>query len=284
MLGASHAGSWYPTGRALEEMLEETMEEVAVARGEGLVRTVIVPHAGYRFCLKTSLHAFAHVDPSLYDTVIVLGPSHRVSINCCTIADAVKAECPLGDIDFDMDIIAHLTGKHKRLFEKLDTETAEIEHSLEMEFPQIKYIFKSKPFKLVPIMVGHITPEKCAEVARALNEVCNDRTLIVISSDFSHWGARFGYQYLPEGAGAIHERIEQLDREATHKISTGDPAKFWQYLRDTRNTICGKFPILIAMNMFPNGRYEWPHYSHSSNITAMNDSCVSYMAGVIRTE
>lgn len=283
MLGASHAGSWYPTGRALVSMLDETMSDVSVTKATGLVRAVIVPHAGYRFCLKTSLHAFAHVDASLYDTVIVLGPSHRIPINCCTIANAAQAECSLGNIEFEMNIVKHLTEKYPKLFEKLDIETAEIEHSLEMEFPQIKYVFKDKQFKMVPIMVGHITPEKCAEVARALNEVSNERTLVVISSDFSHWGGRFGYRYLPNVEGHIYERIEQLDRAATVQISTGDPTQFWKYISETKNTICGKFPILIAMNMFHGASYEWPHYSHSSNITDMNDSCVSYMAGVIRT-
>ena len=284
MLGASHAGSWYPgASDSINSMCDEALREAKFTAGAGTVRAIVVPHAGYRYCLKTSMHAFAQIDPSLYDKVVVIGPSHRVSIRCCTIADAKVAECPLGNIDFDSGIVNALLTNHPNLFEKLDIPTAELEHSLEMEFPLLKYMFKDKPFTIVPIMVGRITPEKAAEVAQALNGVFDDRTLLVVSSDFCHWGARFGYQYLPEGGGAVHERIARLDREGTEKISSGDPSEFWRYIERTKNTICGRLPILIMMNLFRNGKTDWPAYSHSSDITRTDDSCVSYMAGVLRT-
>ena len=284
MLSASHAGSWYPGGEgALNSMLDDALRSAKFTPGAGTVRAIVVPHAGYRYCVKTSMHAFAQIDPALYDKVIVLGPSHRVAIRCCTIADAKVAECPLGNIEFDAGIVSTLLSKHGDLFEKLDLETAELEHSLEMEFPLLRYIFKDKKFTIVPIMCGRMSPEKAAAVASALGEVTDDRTLLVISSDFCHWGARFGYQYLPEGGGAVHERIARLDREGTEKISTGDPNEFWKYIERTKNTICGRIPILIMMNLFRNGKTDWPAYSHSSDITSKDDSCVSYMAGVLRT-
>ena len=284
MLGASHAGSWYPTGKALDKMLNSAMAEVRYKPEPGHVRAIIVPHAGYRFCVKTSLHAFAQLNPEDYDRVVVMGPSHRLAIDYCTIADARAAETPYGPIPFDTAMADELISKHPKMFKKLDIQTSENEHSLEMEFPLLKFIFKSKEFKIVPIMVGHVGPEKCRELAEALEPFYDKRTLLVISSDFCHWGERFRYQYLPDTPGEIYERIEALDREATVQIATGDPSKFADYLSKTHNTICGRFPILVMMNLIKGMHASFPHYSHSSNITSKYDSCVSYMAGVIRTD
>jgi AmmeMemoRadiSam system protein B len=259
------------------------MSQVHITDQPGLVRAIIVPHAGYRHCIQTSLHAFAQVKPDLYDRVFVLGPSHRVRIRCCTIADADCAESPYGEIPFDSQVVAELVGSFPRLFEKLDLKTAEIEHSLEMEFPILKFIFREKTFQMIPIMIGGIDFEKCGEVAAALSAYADRRTLFVISSDFCHWGDKFRYTYLPEGPGEIYERIEKLDRLAAERISTGNPDEFTAYLDETKNTICGRRAILIMMNIFREGNVEWPHYSHSSNITSRDESAVSYMAGVVRT-
>jgi AmmeMemoRadiSam system protein B len=284
MLRAAHADSWYPTGPALASMLADAASRVQAAPSAGLVRAIVVPHAGYRYCVQTSMHAFAQLRPELYDRVFVLGPSHSTPIACCTIADATSAESPLGPIPFDTDAVAALLAEHPKLFEKLDRRTAEIEHSLEMEFPLLKFVFQAAPFKIVPIMVGSIGPAKCCEVAAALKKFAEPRTLFVISSDFCHWGDRFRYTYLPEVPGEVWQKIERLDRWATERISTGDPAEFACYLDETRNTICGRHPILIMMHLFPGSRIEWPHYSQSSNITSRHDSSVSYMAGVLRTD
>jgi len=216
----------------------------------------------------------------------VIGPSHFVPLACCAIPDAASAECPLGDIPFDMPVIERLTSVHSSLFRRLDAKTAEVEHSCEMMLSLVKSVFAGKPFTVVPIMVGEIGLEQCAEVAAALRDVVDvvdDRTLVVVSSDFCHWGERFEYQFLPDGEGAIHERIKSMDLEGAAMITTGDPAQFWEYTERTQNTICGKRPIIIMMSLFDNWTVTWPHYSQSSQVTSRDDSSVSYLAGVVRT-
>ncbi|OHT13043.1 Protein MEMO1 [Tritrichomonas foetus] len=283
ILHASHMGTWYPAGNQLTTMFDKAYSAASVSSSQKLVRAIIVPHAGYSFCIRTSMNAFKSIDPSLYDRVFVLGPSHQIPIRYCTIADASSAESPYGDIPFDVEVAEHLLNKFPSLFKKLDCRTAEIEHSLEIEFPILKYIFREKPFTLVPIMVGSISYKMCEKVAEALSEYASDpRTLFVISSDFCHWGARFGYQYLPEGDGKIYQKITQLDKEAADMIATGDSLKFKSYIDKTQNTICGRLPIMIMMHMFGEMEAEFPAYSLSENITSKYDSSVSYFAGVIR--
>lgn len=266
-------------------MLTSALEGAKVTQSPGLIRSIIVPHAGYVYCVETSMHAFAALDPTNYDRVFVLGPSHSMYVSNCTIADATEAECPLGNIPFDVEVCENLLKNHSKLFKKLNVRQAAQEHSLEMEFPLLKFMFKDHPFKIVPIMVGDVSFKGCQDLAKAFEPYSKDtRTLFVISSDFCHWGARFDYTYLPDGDGQIWERIKSLDKQASEMISTGDPNKFYDYLKKTKNTICGRDPILTMMFMYPGMRAEFPSYSQSSHITKKNDSSVSYFAGIIRTD
>jgi AmmeMemoRadiSam system protein B len=267
-------------------MLKSAAGQVTKSSEEGAIRAIIVPHAGYSYCVGTAMHAFCNLDPSMYDRIFVIGPSHQISIDCCTIADATRAESPFGDIPFDTEACTHLLSAYPKLFQKLATRTAEIEHSMEMEFPLLKYVFGEVPFKIVPIMVGSINSATAARIAAALKEVTTNRTLYVISSDFCHWGRRFGFTYLPDTKGAVWERIEAMDREGAVEISSGDPGRFDAYLSRTGNTICGRWPISIMMHLFRSEgvKAEWPSYSQSSNIEDRSDSSVSYFAGIFRSK
>lgn len=285
MLPATHMNSWYPSGRRLDQMLTEAYNEAKISNGKGLIKAIIVPHAGYVYCVRTSMHAFRNLDPSAYDRVFVLGPSHHIGMSYCTIANATSAESPYGEIPFDTDVCNKLTTTYPSLFKKLDIETASEEHSMEMEFPLLKFVFKDKPFKIVPIMVGQLSFEACQSTANAISQFVKDqRTLLVISSDFCHWGARFGYSYLPNVDGQVFEKIRNLDQEGGKMISSGDPKCFKDYLDSTRNTICGRNAILIMMFIFQGKHAEFLNYSQSSQITSKNDSSVSYYSAIIRDE
>ena len=288
ILNAAHMGLWYPTGAQLDHMIEKAYEAATISNNDGLIRAVIVPHAGYTYCLKTSLYAYKNIDPDKYDRVFILGPSHHYPINYCTIADATSAETPYGELQFDVDTAQELLNNYHLLFKKLNLIAAEKEHSLEMQFPLIKYIFKDRQVKIVPIMVGSLTYDDIKRVSKAFKKYSDDpRTLFIISSDFCHWGKRFGYQYLPEIPDDSHKKIfqiiEKLDREASQMISSGKPKKFIQYLHKTNNTICGRISILILMKLFKEkSYYEFLSYSMSENITSLNDSSVSYYSAIIR--
>jgi AmmeMemoRadiSam system protein B len=201
------------------------------------------------------------------------------------IPDATSADTPYGAIPFDIECCESLLSHHRELFRKLDVRTAEQEHSLEMEFPLLTYVFGRTAFRIVPIIVDGCSVEGAEKIANALREFTDDpQTLVVVSSDFCHWGERFRYTHLPSGGGQIYERIERLDREAAELIASGKPGRFAAYLSQTRNTICGRNAILVMMHLYTAFRAEFPAYSRSGNITSEHDSCVSYFAGIIRTE
>ena len=120
---------------------------------------------------------------------------------------------------------------------------------------------------------------------RVLADYLDDASnLFVISSDFCHWGNRFGFTYHDKSAGPIHKSVEQLDRLGMRLIEGGDPAAFTAYLEQHGNTICGRHPIGVLMNALKSCRTRFTtrfvRYAQSSQAVTMSDSSVSYATAV----
>ncbi len=229
-----------------------------------------MPHAGYRYCIGTSMHAFQSVNMSNYDRVFVIGPAHRFRLRACRIPDATEAETPYVPLPFDLETVSLLQSRHPSLFVPISVNLAELEHSVEMQFPLLKFMADKAEHipKIVPVVVGHLLASDRTHIGNILREFGQDsQTLFVISSDFCHWGQDFDFTEIPDGAGKIYERIERLDLEAADIISSGNVSAFTDYLDRTRNTICGQEPIILMMLSLPDVKGEFPAYSQSKNVT-----------------
>ena len=195
----------------------------------------------------------------------------------------------------------------------MSQDVDEDEHSLEMHLP---YIYKvllrsfSKPADfpaLVPILVGNTTPSKEREYGSILASYLQDPTSVfIVSSDFCHWGLRFGYTYyLPQstmrpregirlsassklGQGCqIFESIDRLDHMTIEAIESGNHSALIENLQSTGNTVCGRHPIGIAMCALEGLRkdqastvhpspFRFIRYEQSSQCAEVGDSSVSY--------
>lgn len=77
--------------------------------------------------------------------------------------------------------------------------------------------------KIVPIMVGFLKGSMDTDFASNLQKYFNDNeNLFVFSTDFCHWGKRFGYTYYNEADGEIHESIKKMDHDGMAKIEQKD--------------------------------------------------------------
>jgi len=75
------------------------------------------------------------------------------------------------------------------------------------------------------------------------------------------------------------------------KISLQEPGAFAEYLREYRNTICGRHPIGVLLNCLdlmkeaPGGGIthdvRFNRYEQSGQVTKKNDSSVSYASGIV---
>lgn len=175
------------------------------------------------------------------------------------------------------------------LFDWFDLRDDEEEHSIEMHLPFIVRHFARAGAELprvVPIVVGSLSAAQHRAFAESLRPLLADPgTVFAISSDFCHWGARFRFTAYDPRAGAIHQSIEAMDREGMAAIASRDPARFREYISRTRNTICGRHAFSILLELLPlvddAFRLDWSDYTQSSRVTEMDDSSVSYAAGVL---
>ena len=189
------------------------------------LRGIISPHAGYRYSGPTAAHAYRHLADSLRDgsveRVFVLGPSHHVHINGCAVSGAATLATPLGALAVDTETCSRLaaTGRFRYLKRPEDEE----EHSLEMQFPFVAAALV--PLRatgtrlplIVPIMVGSLSTEQETEYGRILCPLLADASsAFIVSSDFCHWGERFGYTFTGDakpGGATIAQAVEKLDRQ-----------------------------------------------------------------------
>lgn len=99
-------------------------------------------------------------------------------------------------------------------------------------------------------MVGVLSLEREAEFGQVLAPYLADpQNLFVVSSDFCHWGQRFRYTHYDEQCGAIYQSIERLDREGMELIERLEPSLFAAYLKKYNNTICGRHPIGVFLQV-----------------------------------
>ena len=117
-----------------------------------------------------------------------------------------------------------------------------------MHLPYIRKLFWEKPITLVPLMVGHVPPEKMDDFAKALAPYFMDpKTLFVVSSDFCHWGKRFKFTHTFSEEPLIYKSISKLDHMGMELIEKQNLKGFQDYLNEYKNTICGRNPICVLL-------------------------------------
>lgn len=194
-------------------------------------------------------HAYAAVAAAAPATtrVLLLGPSHKVATRAAHLSSAAAYATPLGDLVVDTDTIAALRATGE--FDGMDASTDAAEHSLELHAPWLAHVFAGRlsEVTLVPIMVGALDAAKEAAVASALAPLLADaRTLAVVSTDFCHYGARFGYTPAFD-APTVAAGIEALDREGIALVEAGSAPAWRAYLARTGNTVCGRYPVSLLL-------------------------------------
>ncbi|RVE44493.1 hypothetical protein evm_010897, partial [Chilo suppressalis] len=252
----------------------------------GPARAIIAPHAGYSYCGACAAFAYRQVSPVVVKRIFILGPSHHVRLGGCALSSMDKYQTPLYDLIIDKQIYAELEAT--RQFEWMDTQTDEDEHSIEMHLPYIAKVMEEYKtgFTIIPILVGSLTPEKEAKYGAILAPYLADpQNLVVVSSDFCHWGQRFRYTWRDPSRGHLYQGIEWLDRQGMDIIEKMEPRAFTDYLNKYGNTICGRHPIgvllqavarLQSQQSAPRMTLKFLKYAQSSQCMNMQDSSVSY--------
>ncbi|KAJ0300262.1 Protein memo1 [Colletotrichum fioriniae] len=303
------AGSWYldePT--ELREQLNDFLSDVPdQIEGNDLpvpgARIIIAPHAGYTYSGATAAWAYKALDLSKAKRVFLLGPSHTFYLTGCAVSKYQNYGTPWGDLRVDEKVTARLLDELE--IPAIPTRNDIKEHSLEMHLPYL-WIRLEQTFgspenfpPVVPILIGDNNKAEEKEVGKWLAEYIKDpENAFIVSSDFCHWGGHFDYTiYCPDGTldskerlheygpkpdgPPIHETIKMVDDLAIEAIKTGKHNSFYDNLKQTKNTVCGRHPIgvtMAALEELGDHRFTFIQYNRSTLVTRPRDSSVSYVS------
>jgi AmmeMemoRadiSam system protein B len=238
------AGSWYPGKKEeLSALIQKLLSNAKLPEVKGRPLGIISPHAGIQFSGQAAAYGAKVLKGRKIRRVILLGPSHYTYFHGLATSEVDYYETPLGKIKVDREISDALY----KLPAFNGPRNAELpEHSLEMEIPFLQSVLED--FVMVPLVVGEMSSKHYDEAATALKKYLDESTVVVASSDFTHYGGRFGYVPFRDN---VKENLKKLDQGAIDKITAQDFDGFQKYLSETGATICGARPIGVLMKLLP---------------------------------
>lgn len=269
------AGAFYPARKsALEADVKKLLAGVPAEKVDGRIVGLLSPHAGYAYSGKTAAYGYRLLEGKGFTRVVVLAPAHYAGFRGASIPDVGAYRTPLGLVPLDMDACRELLG-HELYTSRADAHSRE--HSLEVQLPFLQEALGE--FTLVPIVVGQVGGDDYKKLAAPLRKLLDEKTILIVSTDFTHYGRRFGYVPFTEN---VRENLEKLDGGAIGEIENMDARGFLSYQEKTGATICGRCPVGVFLTALPtDARATLLKYETSGDVTGDYSSSVSYVSMVI---
>lgn len=228
----SVAGTFYPSDKnTLKEAVEGFLFKAEAKPHSGRLIAIISPHAGYIFSGQVAAYGYKNLKGSSIKRVILIGPSHQVGFKGASVYTKGGFRTPLG-----------LVRINEKLAEDLLNETADVrfypeayekEHSIEVQLPFLQTVLKD--FTIVPILISSPTRQTIEHLVSRLTEIIDEKTLLIASTDLSHY---HDYLKAKEMDSKIIAAIERLSIVDTERL-----------LRNGEAELCGAFPVLITMEV-----------------------------------
>ncbi len=262
---------WYPAdANTLSKQIEGFFQKADVKPINNTI-ALILPHAGYAYSGQVAVCGLKTTDRK-YERVVIMGPSHYIAMEeVLSVPRVTHYETPLGQIPLDVEFINKLL-KYS-VFQNVP-HAHKYEHSVQIELPLLQHC--QKDFKIVPIVAGACSSETIANVSTILKSLIDKETLVIASSDFTHFGPRFDYVPFTEN---VPEQIRKLDMGAYEYIAKLDSNGFGEYKQKTDVTICGYIPIAILLSMLDEPtKVELVKYITSGELEGDFTNSVSYFS------
>jgi AmmeMemoRadiSam system protein B/AmmeMemoRadiSam system protein A len=235
------AGLFYPAEEPVLSRLVDGLLEGAPAHHIPHLKGLVCPHAGYPYSGPTAAIAYKTLIGREVQTVVILGPSHYAAFQGASVPNVDAYQTPLGTVLIS-EKAQQLVKTNPFVLEPrclvqrptwslqsskpapaAGEDTPDTwEHSVEVQVPFLQKTLKN--FKILPVVFGEVDPEQAAKV---LAGVIDDKTIIVASSDLSH--------YHP------YDEAKGLDNRCVKAVCDLN-------IDEMKNQeACGKLPILTLM-------------------------------------
>ncbi|HDQ03777.1 MAG TPA: AmmeMemoRadiSam system protein B [Deltaproteobacteria bacterium] len=261
------AGSWYPgQPDALRKDIEKYFNSVADFPLNGEIKGIVAPHAGYMYSGQVAAHAYKLVSSKEYDTVIIVGPSHRVAFPGVSVYPSGGYETPLGIVPVDEQFCHKIMSLNDSI---RDVPAAHLqEHSIEIQLPFLQFALGD--FSFVPLVMGEQNETICRELAEAIKQAARGKKILIVgSSDLSHF-----HDY---------RKAARLDNHAVKYLEKADANGLLRSLNDNSVEACGGGPMATAIMVAQKMGATKSHvlkYADSGDVSGDKSSVVGYAAAV----
>ncbi len=199
------AGTFYPADADELRNTVQGLLAAAPAAGNGRIRAIIAPHAGYIYSGSVAASAFAGLRSLKGQIlrVVLIGPAHFVPFHGLIAPAAKTFRTPIGSIPLDKTAIKEIADLPQVT---IDDGPHAPEHALEVELPFLQEVLGL--VRIIPLVIGSADADTVADI---LDRLWDEKTLIVVSSDLSHY---HDYQTARRLDSATAEAIERYDSGA----------------------------------------------------------------------
>ncbi|RPI20013.1 MAG: AmmeMemoRadiSam system protein B, partial [Acidobacteriales bacterium] len=175
------------------------------------------------------------------ERVILAGFAHHGSPPGVWIPEVGTYRTPLGDVAVDREFTGALLGEDP--FGTMPEDKL-CDHSVEIQLPLLQ---RAAPgVAVVPLYVGPLDPAQREKAAERLANCLSPGTVLVASSDLTHFGRSFHYEPFPAD-DRTPERLRQLDYGIIEAAGSLSPELFLETLRQNSATVCGYEPIALLL-------------------------------------
>jgi len=228
---------------------------------------IVSPHAGLMYSGSVAGAVYSRIE--LPGTFVLIGPNHTGFGPPLSLMAKGTWETPLGSVRINEDLATAVLSNSRRI---QDDSIAHIrEHSLEVQLPFIQYL--KKEFTIVPIQMLDTRYDTCVDlgnaIASAIAEYKDGGTLIVASSDMSHYISA--------------DTAKKKDHLAIKRMLDLDAQGLYDTVRNEGISMCGFGPavaMLTACKVLGATKAELVKYTNSGDVSGDYDQVVGY-AGIV---
>lgn len=267
------SGTFYPSNpRVLEEDVKQYLGIVPAALVSGQIKGLISPHAGYMYSGQVAAYGYKMLTGSIYDTVVIIAPSHKAYFEGVAIQDTGSYRTPLGLMSVDEEAAAAIAGAGKVV--RSNAAAHKGEHSIEVQLPFLQVVLGD--VAIVPLLMGDQAIPTCKELAHQIVSGLRglNRTALVIgSTDLSHY---FSYS-----------QAVRLDGFVTRRLAAFDPKGLEEDLAEERGEACGAGPMITTMlsaRELGADRAAVLKYANSGDVSGDKSAVVGYVSCAFYTE
>ncbi|MDD3929163.1 MAG: AmmeMemoRadiSam system protein B [Sphaerochaeta sp.] len=242
---ALYAGSWYPAdAKDLQALVAQSIEEARkrATYQRGPYRFAVLPHAGL-FYSKAGIAPFFTASYPDLERILILSPSHYANLKSDILASAPLSGCqtPLGVLEG-----FNLSSAQDKYFSAIQSE-----HALEMVLPFIASM-PDRPKVGLALISRFSDPDHIHAIADQLVADLGEenlrlgKTVVIASSDFTHYGPRFGYTPYQDGAP---KKVREDDLALSHLLCDGRVNEAYAFCASHHSTVCGYAPSLVVSDL-----------------------------------